>query len=128
MWDAPKRVRGRLREVYIDLGVYPTSVWVVVGPFSDLRRYLDFRRPGSNLPDVEALGCCWGYNHNQGPLIWIKTVSGPMGIGALAHEALHAMYYVGENLGITLKEDSQETFAYGISHIIKTVLKEVRKC
>lgn len=62
------------------------------------------------------------------PCIWLKKAPRcPETISYMAHEALHAMSYMAEKIGIKFHPDhSEEFYAYGISHIVCTVLESMK--
>lgn len=61
-------------------------------------------------------------------IIWLKhKPTNPRTIGTLAHEAMHAMNFIGQIAGIDWHDSSEEFFTYGVEYIMEQVLKDFIK-
>ena len=46
----------------------------------------------------------------------------------IAHELLHAAYFILDGRGVNMSDDSQETYAYTIGYITGLVMAFAKKC
>lgn len=124
---APKSVRGDLKEIRVPMGLFDFAVYCVVGPWEDLPTYVEWKgRSPDDIP--EARGLHFGSFGDYGPIIWIpRKPRTPEDYATLAHEVCHAMRDMMVNwAGMAINEHTDETFCHGVSHVMQTVLTELR--
>jgi hypothetical protein len=127
---APKRVLGRLKECVVDMGTFPFRVHVVMGPHSDLARYMAWRHDDDcpPLPAETSGGCCWPSRPDYGPVIWLSCKpNGPRGCSILSHEAVHAVGDMMRALHMDFLRSTEEVACYAVCHIVETVMEEFGK-
>jgi hypothetical protein len=128
-WNpAPKIIRGRLKEIRVPMGMFDYAVYCVVGPWDDLKKYVEWKgRPDTDIP--KARGLHFESYEEYGPIIWIpRTPRSPEDYATLAHEVCHAMRDMMVSwAGMEINEHTDETFCHGVSHVMTTVLTELRQ-
>jgi hypothetical protein len=130
---AKRKALGRLREICVDLGMIENGVNCVVGPYADLPAYVAWENdePAAANPRIwadEPRGC-YEYRRGYRPIIWLPRVPRtPREIGTLAHEALHAIRPIMQDwVGIEFDRDTQEVYCHALSHVVTTILTELRR-
>jgi len=128
---APKRVKGRLKEIRTHMGQFDFTIWTVVGPAADLDSYIEWRHEclyEKRSDKRQAMGLCFQGFEDHGPIIWLpKPPRTAEEIGTLAHEACHALVEMMDWMGTEIKKDTDEILCHGVGHIVSNVLAELRK-
>lgn len=126
---APKRARGRLRELKVHFGTFDFIFWCVVGPYEDLADYVKHRHKSdpSWIRGAPAPRGCYFTTSEYAPIIWIpRTPRTPREIGTLAHEVLHIVQITLDRCGIHFGDDTIECYTHMLSYGVTTVLEELR--
>lgn len=130
-----KKETSKCKVIGIPIDIYNKILVVVIGDFErdtiashikreeDKKFFLEYTEK-KDLSRYDGLVFNLGNGNN---VLWLQSLTqSPDDVSTLAHEALHAAYDILKNVGIPLGNDSEEAYAYLISHITEKVLKFVQ--
>lgn len=119
-----------LKKYYVEDPIYSQIVELFIGPHEEFIAMLKKRHP--NFEDDSA--------PSDGLSIWLQGVDGayyfyvwfcefdesPRAYERLVHELHHASWHLNLLMGVSLKEDNHEPFAYYCGFLVREFLKKLK--
>jgi hypothetical protein len=131
MRRAPKRAVGRLKEFTVEWEMFYFVVWVVIGPFADVKDYVRWRSGIDFDPDNYESGTLAGlyfpsHKGNRGILWLAAKPRTPEQVGFLVHELFHAVMDMARIKAFRMNSKTEETIAYALTYGVEQILEQVR--
>lgn len=106
-----KNIKG-LKIIRVNMGVFNTWVRIAVGPAKNIHAYV---RWADRQPD---------FVYQDSEIVWIpRKPRTPEEHGTLAHECLHAAFYLMDWLGMNANQETCEVMAHATGWLVKNALK-----
>lgn len=118
-------------ELRTNMGLFDFDVLTIIGTYEDAIEYIRWKY---RLPDDEVFDYNLGYEPRGKtffragfvPIIWVPAPpKKPREIATLAHEALHAVYYLHDWAGIPVGKETEEMTAHAQAHIVTSALEQL---
>lgn len=113
----------------LDGGTFNMTIDILVG--SDKAKaiqYVNYQFDTKYTVDIlNGIGGMTFTNEGGYLIIWVANLNKtPEDIGYIEHELLHAVVYIMNYSGVTLSEESEETFTYELSYLTRQLYKHVK--
>lgn len=119
-------VKG-LRIIRVEMGVFNTWVRIAVGPKENIQAYIRWadRKPNwvFNDSDTGFQGMCIKTS-GYAPVVWIpRRPRTPEEHATLAHECVHAAFYLMDWLGMEASQNTCEVMTHATGWLVKNALE-----
>ncbi|MBI4029091.1 MAG: hypothetical protein HY376_01880 [Candidatus Blackburnbacteria bacterium] len=120
-----------LKEVQVGMGLFEFDVIFVVGEYLKMEEYVNWKFENKEFQhehwDIghEPRG---SFFHRRGyvPVIWIpKKPRTPREHATLAHECLHAVFFLFEWANLPMGKDNEEVMTHAMAHLYANVLEKL---
>ena len=125
-----------MKRLHIDTwldDVYHVPMMLCIGPFDLMSKWVQKRYDIRPEPRNDDAGACTLYVQTTDGydkiLFWFPSYPRRLdveGIGMIAHEALHATFFVLLARGLVVTQQEHETFTYYHSWVLRQLLKRLR--
>jgi hypothetical protein len=131
MRRAPRKALGRLKEFTVEWEMFYFVVWVVIGPFADVKDYVRWRSSINFDPDGYESSTLAGlyfpsHKGNRGVLWLAAKPRSPEQVGFLVHELFHAVMDMARIKAFRMNSKTEETIAYALTYGVEQILEQVR--
>lgn len=127
---------GKSRSFAVDVGVYDTEVFVVLGGSQERAQKLWQRRLKRVYKEHHddllirtdedcgrCVASCFWTPESKKSLIWFSILK--PGAGLVVHEVVHAAFKILNGSEIKLNEDTEEAWAYLIDYLTRAIGRKV---
>lgn len=123
-----EKVDTRFKKIQIDILNDSYKVIVIIGDMKKCNKYLqNYFGEKKDLLVPDNQGKCL-FVPKFYPVMWVRgDLPYPVSIGVLSHEAIHAVSFIMDYLGMDIKDQTgNELLAHSVSAIVRKVLKVKR--
>jgi hypothetical protein len=107
------------RFAYFDTPPWKYQVGVLYGPAKECDKWVK-KNIDPNLTVEEYSDGMTFRKFGKPILIWVKDIKK---MSTLVHEILHAVFFILDDRGVILSEESEETYTYTVSDLLDQILK-----
>ena len=116
-------------EFTIPVGIYATSVKIIITPYAEVLTTVCKRVTGEDIDrDIKGISGCVIRREGRPIILWLpKPPETVTDFSILSHEISHVVFGILGRTGMTLSVDSEKAYAYLIKHITSSFLIKLYK-
>lgn len=122
--------RFGLREVSVHFGMFDYSMCCVVGPYTNVEKYIEWKFEDHGF-ETESPYECRGrvfYRPGYVPVLWIPRLPRtPREYGTLCHEVLHVVSHLMDWASIKFTGDTEEAYCHAVGHAVTEILSKLKR-